>query len=156
MGKEELVTWCYKSTYIHVCIKNIVILKMSLHVSISKRKAKNCDNMRWILKHRRTRVQTLVGKPQELQRATAGPQIFLTCWFTNHQRLNSVNETWEAEELLVSEVALPCSCREHHSGSGSNGPCSVNWESTEKTPNCPTTCLQLAKNVTVLWASEKA
>lgn len=81
---------------------------MSLHVSISNRKARNCNKMRGILKYRQARVQSLVGKSQELQRGTAGPQIFLTCLFTNHQRLNSLNKTWEAEELLISEAALPC------------------------------------------------
>jgi len=69
--------------------------------------------MRGMPKYRQARLQSLVDKPQELQRRMAGPQILLACLATNHQRLNSVNKTWEAEELPISAGALPCSCREY-------------------------------------------
>lgn len=51
------------------------------------------------LKCRQARVQSLADKSQELQSGMAGPQIFLTCLFTNHQKLNSVNKTWEAADF---------------------------------------------------------
>lgn len=77
----------------------------------------------------------------------AGPQIFLPCPFTDHQRLSSA-KTREAEERLISEVALPCSCGEQRISVGKYR--TLSWGLSEcRLPAAGT-------KITAFWASEIA